>query len=159
MPKITKDQLQQIEDYLKTLPDSEREVKRKEIITQLEEPKQCPFCLMSEGKIDTTKVYEDKNFLAVLEIKPANKGHTIIIPKRHIGSLSQLNTEEAESLMGVIKKLVFDSTNSTQENTKFSNLNFVSKDLFLDTFFFTSRRGRKKVNEKKNARTEQKDSD
>lgn len=107
MPKLTKEQLKQIEDYIKSLPEEEREAKLKEVIKQFEEaPAQCPFCLMSEGKIQTTKVYENESFLAVLEINPINKGHTILFPKRHIKSLAQLNTDEAEQIGKILKKLV-----------------------------------------------------
>ena len=106
MAKLTEQQLAQIQEYLKSLPEEERETKAKEIMSQFEEQEpQCPFCLMSEGKIKTTRLYEDENFIAVLEINPANKGHTIIFTKRHIKSYSQLNEQETESLTKIIKKI------------------------------------------------------
>src|SRR3989344_1009991 len=99
MPKLTKEQLKQIEEHIKTLHEEEREPKLKEIMSQLEDmPVECPFCLMSKNKIETTKIYEDQDFLAVLEINPANKGHTILMPKRHIKSISNLTEEESEKL-------------------------------------------------------------
>ena len=107
MPKLTQEQLKQIEDYIKTLPEQEREPKLREILAQLEndQPQQCPFCLMSENKIKTTKIYEDETFLGVLEINPANKGHTLLFTKRHIKSLSQSNDQETEEVMRIVKKL------------------------------------------------------
>lgn len=106
MPKITKEQLSQIEEYVKTLPENEREQKMKEILSQFENP-QCPFCLMSEGKIETTKVYEDENFLAVLEIKPASPGHIILMVKKHISQISKLSSEDFENIARIIKKLSY----------------------------------------------------
>ncbi len=106
MPRITKEQLSQIEEYVKTLPENEREQKMKEVISQFENP-QCPFCLMSEGKIETTKVYEDENFLAVLEIKPASPGHTILMVKKHISQISKLSSEDFENVAKIIKKLSY----------------------------------------------------
>ncbi len=103
---ITKEQLSQIEEYVKTLPENEREQKMKEIISQFENP-QCPFCLMSEGKIETTKVYEDENFLAVLEIKPASPGHIILMVKKHISQISKLSSEDFENIARIIKKLSY----------------------------------------------------
>ena len=106
MPKLTKEQLEQIQEYIQSLPEEEREPKLKEIMSQFEqEPQQCPFCLMSEGKIPTTKIYEDSNFLAVLEINPANKGHTLLFTKRHIKSFSEFNPEECENIGKIIRKI------------------------------------------------------
>lgn len=44
----------------------------------------CVYCLISQKKIDSLPLYEDKDYMAVLEINPFSKGHTIIIPKIHI---------------------------------------------------------------------------
>jgi histidine triad (HIT) family protein len=43
----------------------------------------CIFCKIAQGNIPSDKVYEDDDFLAFLDIKPANPGHTLVIPKKH----------------------------------------------------------------------------
>ncbi len=43
----------------------------------------CIFCNIVKGEIPCHKVYEDKNFLAFLDISPLNPGHTLVIPKKH----------------------------------------------------------------------------
>jgi histidine triad (HIT) family protein len=43
----------------------------------------CVFCKIIRGEIPSYKVYEDADFMAFLDIKPINKGHVIVIPKRH----------------------------------------------------------------------------
>lgn len=43
----------------------------------------CIFCKIAKGEIPCHKVYEDKEYLAFLDIGPVNKGHTLIIPKKH----------------------------------------------------------------------------
>ena len=43
----------------------------------------CIFCKIIKGEIPCHKVYEDDNFLAFLDIRPLNKGHTLVIPKKH----------------------------------------------------------------------------
>lgn len=43
----------------------------------------CIFCKIIKGEIPCDKVYEDDNFLAFLDIKPLNPGHTLVIPKKH----------------------------------------------------------------------------
>lgn len=41
----------------------------------------CIFCKIVNGEIPSTKVFEDENFLAFLDIRPVSAGHTLIIPK------------------------------------------------------------------------------
>lgn len=43
----------------------------------------CIFCKIAKGEIPCYKVYEDHDFLAFLDIHPLNKGHCLIIPKKH----------------------------------------------------------------------------
>ena len=43
----------------------------------------CIFCKLIKGEIPSSKVYEDKDVLAFLDIGPVNKGHTLVIPKKH----------------------------------------------------------------------------
>ena len=43
----------------------------------------CIFCKIVSGEIPATKVYEDEDFLAFLDIHPQTPGHTQVIPKAH----------------------------------------------------------------------------
>jgi len=43
----------------------------------------CIFCKIVKSEIPSYKVYEDDNFLAFLDITPRNKGHTLVVPKKH----------------------------------------------------------------------------
>ena len=43
----------------------------------------CVFCEIIKGRMPSYKVYEDKDFLAFLDIKPLTKGNSLVIPKRH----------------------------------------------------------------------------
>lgn len=43
----------------------------------------CVFCKIALGQIPAKKVYEDDNFLGILDISPLNKGHVQLIPKKH----------------------------------------------------------------------------
>jgi histidine triad (HIT) family protein len=47
----------------------------------------CLFCKMAAGQIPVTKIYEDENILAFLDIGPISDGHTLIIPKQHFEKL------------------------------------------------------------------------
>ena len=46
---------------------------------------QCIFCLINSGQISSYKLDESKNTIAVLEINPISKAHSLIIPKKHLG--------------------------------------------------------------------------
>lgn len=43
----------------------------------------CIFCKIVREEIPSYKIYEDKDFLAFLDISPLNPGHTLVIPKKH----------------------------------------------------------------------------
>jgi histidine triad (HIT) family protein len=43
----------------------------------------CIFCKIVSGEIPATKIYEDENYLAFLDIHPQAPGHAQVIPKTH----------------------------------------------------------------------------
>src|SRR3989344_146304 len=43
----------------------------------------CIFCQIVKGKIPAMIVYEDKDFMAFLDIRPLTRGNTLVIPKKH----------------------------------------------------------------------------
>ncbi len=43
----------------------------------------CIFCKIVKGDIPSFKVYEDDEFLGILDIAQFTEGHTILIPKKH----------------------------------------------------------------------------
>lgn len=65
----------------------------------------CVFCKIVKGEIPSVKVYEDEEFLAFLDIAPVNKGHTLVIPKRHAETFLDLTPEEAGKLYKVVNKV------------------------------------------------------
>jgi len=50
----------------------------------------CIFCNLIEGKIPSTKILENDNFLAFEDINPQAKIHALIIPKVHIQSFTEM---------------------------------------------------------------------
>lgn len=55
----------------------------------------CLFCKMVAGTIAPAKVYEDDQVLAFKDINPQAPVHVLIIPKRHIATLNDLNDADA----------------------------------------------------------------
>ena len=58
----------------------------------------CIFCKIHEKKIPSTIIYEDEELLAFKDINPIDKVHFLIIPKLHITSLIECNTEHKNIL-------------------------------------------------------------
>lgn len=57
------------------------------------------FTKIVKGEIPCYKVAEDQNFLAFLDINPNAKGHTIVIPKKEVNKLFDLDQETYNGLM------------------------------------------------------------
>lgn len=56
----------------------------------------CLFCMIAEGQIPSTKVYEDETILAFRDINPMAPTHILVIPKCHIPSVAGINAENSE---------------------------------------------------------------
>ncbi len=50
--------------------------------------------------------YESKHFIVAYSYFPILPGHSLIIPKRHMGDISEMTAEEAEDMFAVLKKVV-----------------------------------------------------
>ncbi len=65
----------------------------------------CIFCKIVKGELPSTKVYEDENTLAFLDIDPVNIGHTLVIPKEHFVNIYETPEKTLLDMMKVVKKL------------------------------------------------------
>lgn len=65
----------------------------------------CLFCQIVAGKIPAEKIYEDEDFIAFLDIKPINLGHTLIVPKTHSRNLFDLPKDLLEKVGPMIQKI------------------------------------------------------
>ncbi len=66
----------------------------------------CIFCKIIKGEIPAYKVYEDDFVVAFLDIYPATKGHTLVVPKKHVERLKELNEEELKKFWSGVKKVI-----------------------------------------------------
>src|SRR3989344_5626162 len=55
----------------------------KDVMIKMEKNKECVFCKIARGEIPSTKIYEDKEIIAILDINPYALGHILVIPKKH----------------------------------------------------------------------------
>ncbi|OPA78403.1 histidine triad nucleotide-binding protein [Paenibacillus selenitireducens] len=61
----------------------------------------CIFCKIIEGSIPSKKVFENERILAFYDIQPSAPQHVLIIPKKHIPTMNDVQTEDL-ALIGEI---------------------------------------------------------
>ncbi|MCX6004152.1 MAG: histidine triad nucleotide-binding protein [Chloroflexi bacterium] len=68
----------------------------------------CIFCKIASGSIPVDIVYSDKDLIAFRDIHPQAPVHDVIIPRKHIESVNDLNTstKELAGKMLLVAKLV-----------------------------------------------------
>lgn len=64
------------------------------------------FGKIIRGEIPATKVYEDGDFLAFLDINPVSKGHTLLIPKEHFTWIHDAPDSLIEKIFVKAKELI-----------------------------------------------------
>ncbi len=55
----------------------------------------CIFCKIVNGEIPSTKIYEDDEFFAFKDLNPQAPTHFLIIPKKHISNLMEMEESDA----------------------------------------------------------------
>lgn len=78
-----------------------------EIQAQLDEQKkQCIFCKIIAGEMESHKVYEDDLVFAAFDINPAVKGHMLVMPKEHYPIMPYIPPATFQHMFGLLPKLV-----------------------------------------------------
>ena len=65
----------------------------------------CLFCKIVEGVVPSRKVFENDNCYAFLDIFPAAKGHTLVIPKLHFTDIHQADAQSYASVAAAAKEV------------------------------------------------------
>jgi len=100
--KLPIDKAEVLKDRIKAMNEKELHQFIKSIANN-NSKESCLFCQIIGGKIETVKIYESKNIMAILDIYPANPGHMIILPKQHYQFISQVPHEVLYELFSFIK--------------------------------------------------------
>ncbi len=111
--QIRKQLLTQIESF----PPDKKEAAKQQISTmdssQLEEfleqnniaqNQQCIFCSIVSGDAPSSRIDEDKNNIAILEINPISAGHALIIPKEHSQDSFEQTKEFTKKISDLLKE-------------------------------------------------------
>lgn len=63
------------------------------------------FTKIIKGEIPSHKIYEDDKTLAFLDIHPKVPGHTLVIPKKPVEFVWDMDEEDYQALMAAVKKV------------------------------------------------------
>jgi histidine triad (HIT) family protein len=65
----------------------------------------CIFCKIVAGEIPSNKVLENEEFLAFNDINPIAPVHILVIPKKHIKSFNEVDSETMAKITKFIKEV------------------------------------------------------
>ena len=65
----------------------------------------CLFCKIIEGSIPSKTIYEDELVKVFLDINPNTNGHCLIIPKKHIVTVKEVDSILTTHILEVEKKI------------------------------------------------------
>lgn len=65
--------------------------------------KDCIFCKIIAGEIPSKKIFEDELVVAFPDINPVAKVHILIIPKKHIGSVLDVENDDGKEIVAMYK--------------------------------------------------------
>lgn len=83
---------------------------------------ECVFCGIIEGEIPSHTVYEDENVVAFLDANPVSRGHTLVVPKKHVETVL-----EAED-MWYMWDAIFKVANAVDETFDPEGLNITQNN-------------------------------
>ena len=59
----------------------------------------CVFCEIIAGRAPAIRIYEDEDYLSILDIRPFTRGHTLVLPKQHTVDLTDTPPETCAAMM------------------------------------------------------------
>ena len=66
----------------------------------------CLFCDIIAGRKDGHFIYQDDNHVAFLDKYPIDKGHTLVLPKKHYEKITDMNPQSVGELFSQLPKIV-----------------------------------------------------
>src|SRR3990167_3381355 len=83
--QLSPEQIKALQEKIKSMsPEELKEFQKK----------QCIFCQIIAGKVQSKKIYEDDKVIALLGINPANPGHILLLTKEHYSIMPQIPDDE-----------------------------------------------------------------
>ena len=65
----------------------------------------CIFCKIVAGELPAQIIDEDERTISFMDISPATRGHALVIPRRHVTNLLEIEREDLEATMVAAQRL------------------------------------------------------
>jgi len=65
----------------------------------------CVFCAIAAGTAPAIRIHEDDDYLAILDIRPFTRGHTLVIPKAHSVDLTDTSAATLAGMLAVGQRI------------------------------------------------------
>ena len=89
----------------------------------------CLFCDIIEGKIPSTKVYEDDKVFCFNDINPAAPVHVLVVPKKHFDDIRDIATAgDGQEYLGAVAKAIDTIAEQKNLGTGFRVINNCGAD-------------------------------
>lgn len=84
----------------------------------------CIFCKIIAGEIPADKIYEDEKVFSILDLRPVNRGHALVMHKTHSKDFLSSSDEILADLMTRVRKIaeaIIKTTGATGFNIHINN--------------------------------------
>jgi histidine triad (HIT) family protein len=65
----------------------------------------CAFCEIVRGNLAASIVWEDELVLAVVDLRQFHAGHTLVMPRRHLQDVRELDDKTGAALMSLVTRV------------------------------------------------------
>ena len=65
----------------------------------------CIFCKIVAGELPATVVASDERALAFLDISPATRGHTLVIPRAHAQDIHEIGADDLAACIALAQRI------------------------------------------------------
>jgi histidine triad (HIT) family protein len=65
----------------------------------------CVFCAIITGDAPAIRIHEDDSYLAILDVRPFTRGHTLVLPKRHTADLTDTPPETVAAMVAIGRRI------------------------------------------------------
>ena len=114
MEQLTEEQIQELNEISK-LPQGTQQSELQAFLSTLspgqmeflksQQKQQCLFCSIVEYQNPHYRIYEDNDFIGILDINPASKGHVILMPKKHCKFITEVQEDFSIPIKKIINKI------------------------------------------------------
>jgi histidine triad (HIT) family protein len=65
----------------------------------------CVFCAIVTGEAPAIRICEDDDYLAILDVRPFTRGHTLVLPKRHTVDLTDTPPQTLAAMVTIAQRI------------------------------------------------------